>query len=303
MVQEYYVQFLDTLEYGTIKTDSELEAGKVYKLNNGRSAYVVDFDEVNNDNLTENFEIYGTLNQDLFDGDKLKEEVKERLIEIADSLVSDMRENEIPVNVLDYWLVGSNASYNYNPESDIDVHIIVDSVEECNKHLLSILYNYVKSDFNSKYDITVKGHKVELYLEDIITSSITNGIYSLNQDKWVKEPERLEPKKFEVEKTELYKNWKERYNNLEDADIEQYINDLYLLRKESLIKGGEFGEGNLVFKQLRNEGILQELKDRLHKNKSAELTLENLQEDTGDLKEFEAIYHNGALSSQGKRKE
>ena len=41
-------------------------------------------------------------------------------------------------------------------------------------------------------------------------------------------------------------------------------------------KDGEFGEGNLVFKQFRNDGYLDTLKDRMYKVKSKELSLESL---------------------------
>ena len=94
--------------------------------------------------------------------------------------VDSIKEDQIPIKVYDYWLVGSNAAYNYSDVSDIDLHIIVDiNSLELNPYLISLLYNYVKSSFNDKYDIKIKGHEVELYLEDIETSAVTNGIYSL----------------------------------------------------------------------------------------------------------------------------
>ena len=48
------------------------------------------------------------------------------------------------------------------------------------------------------------------------------------------------------------------------------------MRKDSLAKDGEFGEGNLVFKQFRNDNLIKKLKDRLYKIKSNELTLEHI---------------------------
>lgn len=278
----YYIQYLDTLDFDTIDTEQELESESVYNLEDGRSILVIDTFE-NADSLTEsvseNFKINKELNQDLFDGDRLKEEVKERLIEIADTFVNNIREKKIPVKVYDYWLVGSNASYNYTDKSDIDVHVIVDMDINVDSYLLRLLYDYIKSSFNDKFDIKVKGHEVELYLEDIKTSAVTNGIYSLTKGEWVKKPEPMEEREIDIEGTDLYKEWKERYESLDESGIEKFIDDLYLLRKESLITDGEFGQGNLLFKQFRNEGILDELKDRLYKKKSDELTLENLNEE------------------------
>ena len=39
---------------------------------------------------------------------------------------------------------------------------------------------------------------------------------------------------------------------------------------------GEYGIGNLVFKEVRNQGLLQQLKDLLNLNTSKELSLESL---------------------------
>ena len=296
----YYIQYLDTLDFDTIDTEQELESEKVYDLEDGRSILVIDtFEDIDSltESVSENFKINKELNQDLFDGDKLKGEVKDRLIEIADTFVDSIREKKIPVKVYDYWLVGSNASYNYTDKSDIDVHVIVDMNVDVDSYLLRLLYDYIKSSFNDKFDIKVKGHEVELYLEDVKTSAVTNGIYSLTRDEWIKKPEPMEEREIDIEGTDLYKAWKERYESLSESDIEKFIDDLYLLRKESLITDGEFGDGNLLFKQLRNEGILDELKDRLYKKKSDELTLENLNEE----KQFVAYYSDGPLSDRREK--
>lgn len=227
--------------------------------------------------LKELFEVHKELNPQLFEENKLKDDVRLRLVEIADMFVESLQEDNVPIKVFDYWLVGSNAAYNYTPESDIDIHIIVDMDMGVNPVILRMLYDYIKSSFNDKYDIVVKGHQVELYLEDVKSGAITNGIYSLKQDKWIKEPEKLEPKSIEIEDSDLYKQTYEKYKSLTDEECEQFLDDLYIMRKISLANDGEFGEGNLVFKQFRNNGFLQTLKDRKYKFKSKELSLESLQ--------------------------
>lgn len=50
------------------------------------------------------------------------------------------------------------------------------------------------------------------------------------------------------------------------------------MRKESLATDGEWGIGNLIFKEFRNLGYLDSLKDRKYKHRSRELTLEGLNE-------------------------
>lgn len=43
--------------------------------------------------------------------------------------------------------------------------------------------------------------------------------------------------------------------------VDQFIDDVYLLRKTSIMSEGEYGKGNLVFKELRNNGYLDKLKE------------------------------------------
>ena len=53
-----------------------------------------------------------------------------------------------------------------------------------------------------------------------------------------------------------------------------------MMRKEALANRlGEWEVGNLIFKEFRNQGILDELKNRKYKVRSKELTLESLNED------------------------
>lgn len=228
--------------------------------------------------FNEAFKVNSELNPNLFDNNsgEMYNDVRVRLCEIADMFVENIQEDEVPIKVYDYWLVGSNAAYNYSPESDIDVHIIVDMKEtKVNPYLLRLLYDYIKSSFNDKYDIMVKGHEVELYLEDIETSAVTNGIYSLKQAKWIKQPEKQEEREYNIEDSELYSIVYDKYINLRDEDAEEFLDNLYVMRKESLVADGEFGEGNLVFKQFRNNGYIDDIKEKKYKFKSQELTLEN----------------------------
>ena len=239
------------------------------------------FKELNKlDDIYESFEIHSQLNNKIFnlDDNLMKQEIRQRLIQIADLFVSSMQENTVPIKVYDYWLVGSNAAYNYTKDSDIDIHIIVDMDIVADQYLLRLLYDYIKSSFSQKYNIEVKGHEVELYLEDIKTSAVTNGIYSLKQDKWIKFPQEQEPRIIDIEETPLFKQWLDRYQSLEDEECEQFLDDLYVMRKISLANEGEFGDGNLIFKEFRNRGYLDDLKDRKYKFESDRLTLEKLEE-------------------------
>ena len=229
--------------------------------------------------LDENLELHQELNSKLFDKDNfLKEDVREHLIDIAEVFIEDLKENNIPLKVRDYWLVGSNASYNYTDKSDIDVHIIadIDSVD-VDKNLLTLLYNYAKSSFNKNHNIKVKGKEVEVYIEGDGSTSVSNGIYSLKKNEWIKFPKKIDVEIINIEDEPLYKDLYKEYLNIETKeDIESLINRLYEIRQEGLASEGEFGVRNLIFKEFRNREYLQDLKDRLIEIEDKELSLEGL---------------------------
>ena len=223
-------------------------------------------------------EYHKTLNPKLWINNKLIPEVKNKLIEIYQTFINKLKENEIPIEVIDVLLLGSNASYNYTDSSDIDLHIVTDFENlGLNNTLAQIFYNNEKSKFNDDYDISIKGLPVEVYIEDINAGTKSNGIYSLLQDKWIKFPEYNPPK--EVDYSFLLNIYQNKVNNALQGTPEQIkstINEIKMLRKISLMNDGEYSKGNLVFKELRNNGSIDNLYNKLHELTSKELSLEKL---------------------------
>ena len=41
---------------------------------------------------------------------------------------------------------------------------------------------------NADYDISIRGVDVEIYVEDIRSTAISNGVYSLYEDRWIRFP-------------------------------------------------------------------------------------------------------------------
>lgn len=72
-------------------------------------------------------------------------------------------------------------------------------------------------------------------------------------------------------------------------DVDNYIDDLYKLRQNSILTDGEYGKGNLIFKELRNLGILQKLKDLKVKLENQEMSLENLRESFNEVVEYKGF--------------
>lgn len=241
---------------------------------------------------TESIEVHDKLNPRIWVGEQLRDEVEEKLQEIVGEFILELKENKIPIKVLDAHIVGSNASYNYTKDSDLDVHIIAsfDDVT-CDSYILNILYNYFKSYFNKKYDISIHGVPVELYVEDVKSNTVSNGIYSLFNNEWVKFPESIDVP--DVDISDDIKQYENMYHSAVDhndaMEASKLIDDLYLLRRNSMNTDGEYGIGNLIFKEFRNRGWLYNLKEVAAEEKSKQLSLEHLCEALDDILSMENL--------------
>lgn len=223
--------------------------------------------------LFESIEVHDTLNPKLYNGMEMKQEVFDKLTQIYKEFLDFI---DIPLNIVDVEVVGSNASYNYNENSDIDLHIIVNSeVTYVEPTILRQLYNDRKGAFNRDYDITVEGIPVELYIEDVNDGNATNGRYSLLEQRWVVEPQPIHYDIPDISQDLM--SYQEKCSELLASDnaeeVRQFINDLYMLRKLGLAESGEASVGNLVFKELRSMNMLQDLKDHYYELRSRDLSV------------------------------
>lgn len=216
------------------------------------------------------------LNPKLWEDKKLKRDVREAIIDIVSEFMDNLI---IPVEILDVRVVGSNASYNYTEHSDLDVHIISNlELVGSPTEIVQALYNSERSNFNRTHNIKIKGIDVELYVEDVNSSVTSNGIYSVIDDIWIKEPQMVKERSVKIDKKELRDLVNSVKSVLADGDsddIKDCINMLYLMRKDSIATDGEYGVGNLLFKEIRNRGLLSALKDKYNEMISDELTLEH----------------------------
>lgn len=106
-----------------------------------------------------------------------------------------------------------------------------------------------------------------------LNEATSNGVYSL-KNGWLKTPVKDDiPDNVELE-PEL-SGWKERSTKCQTIDeIDSFIDDIYKLRQESILTDGEYGKGNLIFKELRNDGTLQQLNDKKVELETKEMSLE-----------------------------
>ena len=115
----------------------------------------MDIRELEDFKLSDAVKFHDELNPALWKGDKLRPEVKEQLIAIADDFLQELGISGLKVK--DITVSGSNAAYTYTPYSDLDLHILVDFNELPNDEVYQELFTVKKSLYNDSHDITVHG--------------------------------------------------------------------------------------------------------------------------------------------------
>lgn len=201
-------------------------------------------------------------------------EVSAKLKEIADAFIDFMGINRDAIK--DVVITGSSASFNYTPHSDIDLHLIVDVDKihkECpvvNEFLIS-----KKSEFNNKHDIYIYGIPVEVYAEDYRNENIHNGLYSLKANSWIDKPKKLKPLDNDLAVSAKYKELEQAAKEIADGkEAERFIDKIKKMRKAGLARNGEFSVENLVFKKLRDNGVIDKLMKTKKEGIDKELSLE-----------------------------
>ena len=166
--------------------------------------------------LEEDIEKHNELNSKLFDNENnLKENIKERILKIVKFFMQEAKEENIIFSVRDVLLIGSNCSYNYTKDSDLDVHIIIRE-DKKNPNLQKEL-DLLRKIFNTNYNISVKKIPIELYVELDKTNANSKGIYSLKKG-WIKFPNKEEIPELSKEKEEefnkMFKKYEKEYLEL-----------------------------------------------------------------------------------------
>lgn len=210
------------------------------------------------------------LNSKIWDGFKLRPRVRNKLMQIARAWIDYAKIPEEAVE--EYILVGGMAGYNYTNYSDIDLHVVVDKskISECEDLLDEYLKD--KKELWSLRDITIYGHDVELYAQDVDDEFKTSqAVYSITKDKWLIEPVKVDmDTKMLLQDTAIIKKVKkysDYINNLIEGEsnnletLKKVKDKLKKMRQDGLDIGGEYSIGNLVFKELRNTGVLDKMNE------------------------------------------
>lgn len=223
------------------------------------------------------FEIQDELNPKFWINNKLNSRIRLKLLDLADEFIDTLAVDWVKPE--DIVLTGSIANYNWSKYSDVDVHILIDYKKVWKKT------EFVQDYFDSKKELWTQEHgelriygfPVEMYVEDTNADNPSSGVYSLNENKWLKEPN-------DFQDAELNENYIKRISakimtaidNIEDKikeekdnhkletsseKLKKLFDKLHKQRQESLGKHGEMSTYNIIWKVLRRSGYLDKIWD------------------------------------------
>jgi len=214
-----------------------------------------------------------------WDGMVMKDEVREKLLEIAESFIEYLDTSFDPDDIT---VTGSAANYNWTKDSDIDLHLItdVDDYKKVCPDYAEDFFNDKKSLWNEHHEIEIFGHPVEVYVQDSKEEHKSSGVYSILNGEWTVKPKYDPPKDVDEQEIEFHTNrfvtkidelTKEPGNG---AQADKVKEEIRIYRKMGLdSKEKEFSVPNLVFKSLRHSGHMGKLVDYIRDDKSEELSL------------------------------
>ena len=224
---------------------------------------------IGGDNDLMAFDVQPDLNQKIWDGDtSVRPGVKGALMDIVEEFLEGL---DLEAEIKDIIITGSIANYNWSKFSDIDIHILVDFAEvNENTKMVKKFFDSVRSNWNKLHTIKVKGHEVELYIQEESEPHVSTGVYSLFKDAWLVKPEKVKPELDRETATKKMVDIAREINKLSMIyDRGQYQSAFNLaerikekikrMRRTGLDRTGIYSPENLAFKMLRRSGDIEQL--------------------------------------------
>lgn len=223
-----------------------------------------------------------SLNEKIWVNGRINSRVRLRLLDIADDFIEFLNVGWVRPD--DIILTGSLANYNWSRYSDFDLHVVVDfkKVDE-RTEFVSEYFNAKKNEWNNNHEnLKIYGFPVELYVQDSNETHTASGVYSLEKDKWLVEPERNNIKAIQLNKyyiKEKALQFIKAINKLQkEADgesdehkisvigrkVKKLFDKIKGVRKAGLLSSGEMSSGNIIYKILRRMGWIEVLLDMKH---------------------------------------
>jgi ribosomal protein L31E len=216
------------------------------------------------------------LNPKIWNQGRMRPEIRTRLLLIADKFIESIG---IDLDIEDITVTGSMANYTWNSYSDLDLHVVIPGTpSEAEREL----YTAKKALWGEQRDITVKGIPVECYVQGSAEPHHSTGVYSLHDDAWLVEPKKVKPQVNDGAVRAKHQELAWMVGTALDSNsiekltaIKQKITQM---RKSGLARAGEWSTENLVFKLLRNQGLIDKVTDRIRRLEDQQLSLEQTQQ-------------------------
>jgi len=219
------------------------------------------------------FEPHQELNPKLWKGKQLQPDIESALIKVAKDFKKFI---DVPFDVVDVRVTGGQVSYYYTEHSDLDLHLIADySSVTCDREAAE-LFDAKRLLYKAKYDVTVRGIPVELYVEDLDHPAVS-AAYSIMKRTWITSPKK-DIDTFDVDEIErMSQIWSTVIgHSLESNDVKTAQKTMNLLRKFrhlGLKSGGEYSTANLVYKTLRNSDLIKNLQNYIDQEHDRNLSV------------------------------
>lgn len=225
-----------------------------------------------------------TLNPVLFDEEhKLLPEVRENILDYVAGFAKAMSDKDIDLDYTDICLVGSNAGFTYQPGSDVDIHLISSrQLDPAEVEKLCEEFDMYEAEHPLNLGTEEAPIPVELGIEDgydVVVANKNDRRYSVVDEEWVNGSDSFE--NFKPEDLNKVNGWEQVVQDYTDkindvVDNDELMNAMILKseirrnRSDDLAEQGTLSMGNVVFKELRNNGSYGKLKSYI-KSKEEEL--------------------------------
>ena len=217
--------------------------------------------ELDSYNLADAVKFNNELNPRIWQGQKMRPKVREKLLQIAADFKQSLGLSDLEVK--DITVSGSNAGYTYTPNSDIDLHLVVDIPQADSSDVYRELFDAKKFQYNETHNITIGGYDVELYVENANEPPVSQGMYSVVKDDWINIPLKKRSTVNDNAVKSKYDVMKHRIESAIAAGTAKRLNNtaakIKKMRQAGLDKHGELGPENLAYKMLRTQGVISKL--------------------------------------------
>ena len=150
------------------------------------------------------------------------------------------------------------------------LHLLIDFSKLKDRQLMEDYFKEKSRNWNYTHKIYIKGYEVEVYIQDSSEPHHANGVYSILNERWIKQPSRFQTViDFETVKKkaaglmeaidQVYEHYAEKDYRLALHSAENLMERIKKYRRIGLQTEGINSIENLAFKVLRRNDYLQKL--------------------------------------------